>query len=48
MAAGTAAFDRLLKDAHGMIAFVSPNYFRRVWCVFELARFCILYQKSRR
>ena len=31
-----------------MIAFVSPNYFRRVWCVFELARFCILYQKSRK
>ena len=48
VAAGTAAFDRLLKDAHGMIAFVSPNYFRRVWCVFELARFCILYQKSRK
>ena len=27
-------------DCDRMVAFVGPGYFKRVWCVFELATWC--------
>jgi len=40
--AGVESFDRFLGNCDGMVAFVSSNYFKRVWCVKELATFCKL------
>ena len=30
--AGVCSFERFLGSCHGMIAFVSPTYFSRLWC----------------
>merc|ERR1719193_646470 len=38
--AGVYSFDKFLGNCDGMVAFVSPTYFSRIWCVFELASFC--------
>lgn len=40
VAAGVAGFSRFLNKCDKMIAFVSPSYFSRLWCVYELATFC--------
>jgi hypothetical protein len=40
IAAGVDGFERFLTLSDGMIAFVSPTYLSRLWCVFELATFC--------
>jgi hypothetical protein len=36
-------FDTYLSSCDKMIAFVSPEYFSRLWCVYELASFCRRY-----
>jgi hypothetical protein len=36
-------FDTYLSRCDKMIAFVSPEYFSRLWCVYELASFCRRY-----
>jgi hypothetical protein len=38
--AGTGGFSRFLKQCDQLIAFIGPNYFKRLWCVYELATFC--------
>lgn len=43
-AAGCGSFRRFLGLCDGMIAFVSPLYFRRLWCVYELATFCKMHR----
>ena len=42
ISAGIDEFDTFLGRADGMIAFVSPDYFCRLWTVYELATFCKL------
>ena len=37
---GVSRFDYFLGCCDGMVAFVSPAYFSRLWCVYELAMFC--------
>jgi len=38
-AAGVAGFKRFLGQCDRMVAFISPSYFTRLWCVYELASF---------
>ena len=38
--AGVALFPHFLAHCDGLIAFASPSYFSRLWCVYELAIFC--------
>ena len=40
IAGGVLGFSRFLSKCDKMIAFVSPSYFSRLWCVYELATFC--------
>jgi len=40
VAAGVARFEHFLERSDRMVAFVSPAYFERLWCVYELATFC--------
>lgn len=42
ISAGIDELDTFLGRADGMIAFVSPDYFCRLWTVYELATFCKL------
>jgi hypothetical protein len=44
IASGTASFGRFLGCCDRMVAFVSTNYFSRLWCVYELASFCRLHK----
>ena len=39
-ASGVKSFKRFLGKCDCMIAFVSDSYFKRLWCVYELATFC--------
>ena len=38
-AAGVAAFPRVLKSCDKFVGLISPGYFKRLWCVYELATF---------
>jgi hypothetical protein len=38
-AAGVAAFPRILASCDKFVGLISPGYFRRLWCVYELATF---------
>jgi len=40
IAAGIAAFDDVMRSSDRMVAFVSRDYFERLWSVYELATFC--------
>jgi hypothetical protein len=42
-AAGVAAFPKILKASDKFVALISPGYFRRLWCVYELAYFTHLH-----
>ena len=42
---GVSRFDYFLGCCDGMVAFVSPTYFSRLWCVYELAMFCRKHMK---
>ena len=43
---GVSRFDYFLGCCDGMVAFVSPAYFSRLWCVYELAMFCRKHMKT--
>merc|ERR1711918_183863 len=43
-AAGCAAFPRYLAACDRALVFVSPLYFSRLWCVYELATFARLHR----
>ena len=43
---GVSRFDYFLGCCDGMVAFVSPAYFSRLWCVYELAMFCRKHTKT--
>mmetsp|Transcript_45738 Transcript_45738/g.99563 ORF Transcript_45738/g.99563 Transcript_45738/m.99563 type:complete len:371 (-) Transcript_45738:500-1612(-) len=45
-AAGCSSFSRFLNRSDKVIAFVSPRYFSRLWCVYELASFCHLHNNE--
>ena len=38
-----AGYSEYMAKCDCMVAFVSPGYFRRLWCVYELATFCRRY-----
>ena len=38
--AGIRGFRHSLASSEKMMAFISPAYFKRLWCVYELATFC--------
>ena len=38
-AAGVAAFPRILASCDKFVGLISPSYFHRLWCVYELATF---------
>ena len=40
ISAGIAGFKRFVESSEKMVAFASPAYFERLWCVYELATFC--------
>ena len=44
IAAGFAALKDFLRQSERMVAFVSPQYFRRLWTVYELATFCRMHE----
>ena len=44
--AGVEGFKRFVEHADKMVAFVSPNYFERLWCVYELATFCKMHRND--
>jgi len=44
--AGTKSFKRFLSQCSCMIAFASPTYFSRLWCVYELAVFCKMHEDA--
>jgi len=46
ISAGTHSFKRFLSKCEGMVAFISPVYFTRIWCVYELASFCKIIQSD--
>jgi len=46
--AGVCSFQRFLGKCNGMVAFVSANYFSRIWCVYELASFCKILERLER
>jgi len=46
IAAGLASFERFLHSCDRMVAFISPAYFDRLWCVYELATFCRQHRHS--
>ena len=41
-----AGFKEYLTRCDRMIAFVSPAYFSRLWCVYELATFCKMHRNT--
>jgi hypothetical protein len=45
-AAGLSSIGRYLAASGGMIALVSDDYFRDLRCVYELASFCKMHQRS--
>mmetsp|Transcript_22332 Transcript_22332/g.53511 ORF Transcript_22332/g.53511 Transcript_22332/m.53511 type:complete len:231 (+) Transcript_22332:724-1416(+) len=45
--AGVASFGIFLADCDNMVAFISPTYFSRLWCVYELATFCRMHKGTR-
>ena len=45
-AAGVAAFPRILASCDKFVGLISPGYFRRLWCVYELSEFVLLHRKS--
>lgn len=42
--AGVSSFGVFLAGCDNMVAFASPTYFTRLWCVYELATFCNLHK----
>ena len=43
-AAGVAGFSRFLGQCDRMVAFISRDYFTRLWCVYELATFTRMHE----
>ena len=44
IAAGVSSFGAFLAKCDNMVAFASPTYFSRLWCVYELATFCRMHK----
>ena len=44
IAAGVSSFGAFLAKCDNMVAFASPTYFSRLWCVYELATFCNMHK----
>ena len=44
IAAGVSSFGAFLAKCDHMVAFASPTYFSRLWCVYELATFCRMHK----
>jgi len=44
--AGLDSFPTFLRQCNGMIALVSPSYFTRLWCIYELAIFCRMHSDN--
>ena len=44
IAAGVSSFGAFLANCEHMVAFASPTYFSRLWCVYELATFCRMHK----